>query len=315
MSRSLVRVSVLASLLITAACTQTPAQVDLRGHNNYGRSGEQNYASDRRNNPAPVVNKYASSGSTYRSTSPVYTNNTKTYSAPVSQTTEQSAGVQSIGVSDLAPPSKNDKSSDAGKTVNPWTNKQRSDAGDESFSLSPRGKTSGGKQMISEIAREEKPVAQLESVIEKEAPVKSKEVKLISKNATLGGFMWPVNGKKIVSGFGPKGGGRTNDGINIASAEGEPVWASADGEVVYVGNELKGYGNMIIIKHSGGKSTTYAHLNNASVEKYDRVKQGDIIGYVGSTGNVKSPQLHFAIRQGKEPVNPRKFLKSDMAGL
>jgi murein DD-endopeptidase MepM/ murein hydrolase activator NlpD len=106
-----------------------------------------------------------------------------------------------------------------------------------------------------------------------------------------------------------------NDGVNIASVEGEPVWAAADGEVVYVGNELKGYGNMVLIKHSGSKTTSYAHLNRATVDKYDRVKQGDIIGYVGSTGNVKSSQLHFAIRDGTKPVDPKKYLSTKVAGL
>jgi murein DD-endopeptidase MepM/ murein hydrolase activator NlpD len=104
-----------------------------------------------------------------------------------------------------------------------------------------------------------------------------------------------------------------NDGINIASSEGEPVWAAADGEVVYVGNELQGYGNMVLIRHDGNRSTTYAHLNRATVDKYDRVKQGDIIGYVGSTGNVKQPQLHFAVREGKNPVDPRKYLARSLA--
>ena len=133
-------------------------------------------------------------------------------------------------------------------------------------------------------------------------PVKSE----IASNAS--GFMWPVNSKKIISEYGPKGGGKANDGINIASADGEPVWAAADGEVVYVGNELAGYGNMVLIKHQGGKATTYAHMSKATVEKYDHVKQGDIIGYVGSTGNVKEPQLHFAIRDGSSAVDPMKYL-------
>ena len=125
--------------------------------------------------------------------------------------------------------------------------------------------------------------------------------------------MWPVSSKRVISEFGPKGKGKVNDGINIASADGEPVWASADGEVVYVGNELEGYGNMVLIKHTGDKATTYAHMSRTTVEKYDRVKQGDIIGYVGTSGNVKEPQLHFAIRDGKDAVDPLKYLDRKVA--
>ena len=124
-------------------------------------------------------------------------------------------------------------------------------------------------------------------------------------------FTWPVNGKKVLSTFGQKSKGKVNDGINIAMNDGEPVWASADGEVAYVGNEVKGYGTTVIIKHADNKSTTYAHMMRANVDKYDRVKQGDIIGYVGDTGHVSQPQLHFAIRDGRQPVDPYKFLQKN----
>ena len=93
------------------------------------------------------------------------------------------------------------------------------------------------------------------------------------------------------------------------------MWASADGEVVYVGDELKGYGNMVMLKHKGGKISTYAHLSRVHVEKYDRIKQGDILGYVGSTGNVKEPQLYFSLREGKTPMDPNTVLNQNVAGL
>jgi murein DD-endopeptidase MepM/ murein hydrolase activator NlpD len=148
------------------------------------------------------------------------------------------------------------------------------------------------------------------------APAQMKsESKPAKKDERAGGaFLWPVNGK-ILSGFGPKKGGKVNDGIDIAAAEGEPVYAAADGEVGYVGNDLKGYGNMVIVKHPGNKNTVYAHLNRASVMRADRVKQGDILGYVGSSGNVKDPQLHFAVRDGNTPVDPQRYLESKVAGL
>jgi len=128
-------------------------------------------------------------------------------------------------------------------------------------------------------------------------------------------YIWPVASKNVTSAFGSKGTGKANEGINIAADEGEPVWAAADGEVVYSASTLKGYGNMVLVKHAGGKTTTYAHLARSSVEKYDRVKKGDIVGYVGSTGNVKSPQLYFAVREGTQAVDPQKVVDRKVAGL
>lgn len=122
------------------------------------------------------------------------------------------------------------------------------------------------------------------------------------------GYIWPIESQKVVSSYGSKGSGKVNEGINIAAEQGEPVWAAADGEVVYADSSLKGYGNMVLVKHKGGNTTTYAHLSRKVVEKYDRVKQGDIIGYVGATGNVSSPQLYFAVREGAEAVDPKKYI-------
>lgn len=127
-------------------------------------------------------------------------------------------------------------------------------------------------------------------------------------------FVWPVSGGKIVSHFGPKAAGRSNDGINIAMAEGEPIWAAASGTVVYSGSDLKGYGNMIIIRHKDGWMTAYAHARTLSVKKNQVVKQGDIIAYVGMTGDVQTPQLHFAIRNGRTPVDPELYLPKNVAG-
>jgi murein DD-endopeptidase MepM/ murein hydrolase activator NlpD len=124
----------------------------------------------------------------------------------------------------------------------------------------------------------------------------------------LNHFSWPVRGT-IVSGFGPKSGGLYNDGINIKAKEGTEVKASEDGVVAYVGNELKGYGNLIIIKHSGGWITAYAHLAKTNVARGAKVKKGQKIGLVGSTGNVTSSQLYFGLRKGRDAVNPKNYLK------
>ena len=124
-----------------------------------------------------------------------------------------------------------------------------------------------------------------------------------------GKFIWPVKGK-VISGFGAKKGGIYNDGINIKASEGSNVKAAADGRVIYAGSELRGYGNMVIIRHDDGWITAYAHQRKNSVKKGQWVKKGQVIGQVGSSGNVDRPQLHFAIRKGRKVEDPKKFLSS-----
>ncbi len=122
-----------------------------------------------------------------------------------------------------------------------------------------------------------------------------------------GRFMRPVDGK-IISDFGPKDGGLHNDGINIKAAKGAPVRAAENGVVAYVGSEMAGYGNLVLIRHEGRWMTAYAHLGKTLVKKGDVVKIGQSIGTVGSTGTVDSPQLHFEVRKGTEAVNPSAYL-------
>ena len=113
---------------------------------------------------------------------------------------------------------------------------------------------------------------------------------------------------KLISKYGKSKEGFYNDGINIISQKGAVVISSEDGKVIYSGNEIPGYGNLILIKHSKNWITAYAHLSEVFIEKGRLVKKGEKIGSVGSTGNVRSPQLHFEIRKGKEAVNPLEFL-------
>ena len=120
-------------------------------------------------------------------------------------------------------------------------------------------------------------------------------------------FIWPVKGK-LISKYGRSEDGFYNDGINIDSKKGTKVISSEDGQVIYSGNEIPGYGNLILIKHSKNWITAYAHLNEVYIEKGIKVKKGERIGSVGNTGNVRIPQLHFEIRKGKESVNPLEFL-------
>lgn len=120
-------------------------------------------------------------------------------------------------------------------------------------------------------------------------------------------FMWPVNGK-IISNFGPTANGLHNDGINIAAPRGTPVRAAENGVVVYAGNQLRGFGNLLLIRHADGWVTAYAHNDTLLVKKGDQVKRGQVIARVGSTGNVSSPQLHFELRKGTEAVDPKPML-------
>lgn len=120
-------------------------------------------------------------------------------------------------------------------------------------------------------------------------------------------FDWPVKGT-IISGYGNLGSGRKNDGINIKAALGTNVKAADSGTVAYAGNELKGFGNLILIKHPDGWITAYAHNDRLFVKKGQKVSRGEKIATVGSTGSVTTPQLHFEVRSGKKAVNPRPYL-------
>jgi murein DD-endopeptidase MepM/ murein hydrolase activator NlpD len=350
----LTRLSLLATLLMgMAACTQTPAMVELKGQNTYGPNGS-----------TTSGNSYASSS---YSSSSRHASNLSSESIPtVASAPVATVSSSSIGVSDLSAPTAKGSSSSivasntssaspapfrqasaapvkpealkpaagqnkvsATTNTNPWTGKPREvelqPLEETSFNIRPQPKTTSGikEQMVSEVQAKpasETTISKLDSIIGNEGgnqPLESGASKAVTvaKPVVSSGYIWPVSSKKIISTYGPKGKGRTNDGVNIASSQGEPVWAVADGEVVYVGNELKGYGNMVLIKHSGNQSTTYAHLSRPNVDKYDRVRQGDIIGYVGNTGNVKEPQLHFAVREGKDPIDPVKFMKQKVAAL
>ncbi|WP_227010454.1 LysM peptidoglycan-binding domain-containing M23 family metallopeptidase [Pelagibius marinus] len=120
-------------------------------------------------------------------------------------------------------------------------------------------------------------------------------------------FHWPVQGR-VLSSFGAKKGGEHNDGINIAAPRGTPVRAAENGVVAYAGEELKGFGKLLLVKHAGGWVTAYAHNEELLVAAGDRVVQGQTIARVGSSGHVERPQLHFEVRRGTRAVNPETQL-------
>ncbi len=118
--------------------------------------------------------------------------------------------------------------------------------------------------------------------------------------AGRGRFVWPVQGS-LISGFGSKADGQRNDGLNIAANPGDPIRAASDGEVVYAGDQVPSFGNLVLIKHPGGWVTAYAHMGRILVKNRDPVVQGQQIGVVGQTGSVDRPQLHFEIRYAASP--------------
>jgi murein DD-endopeptidase MepM/ murein hydrolase activator NlpD len=141
------------------------------------------------------------------------------------------------------------------------------------------------------------PVAQPEAA---KAPTPEPE-----QTASISGdFRWPARGR-VIAGFGANGG---NEGINIAVPEGTPVKAAEAGTVTYAGSEVKGYGNLVLIRHENGYVSAYAHNGSLNVKRGEQVKRGQVIATSGQTGNVTSPQLHFEIRKGSTPVDPVKYL-------
>jgi murein DD-endopeptidase MepM/ murein hydrolase activator NlpD len=129
---------------------------------------------------------------------------------------------------------------------------------------------------------------------------------------SLPGFRWPVKGQ-VISAYGAKPNGLRNEGINISVPEGTSVRAAESGVVAYAGNELKGYGNLVLIRHEGGWVTAYAHNKELFVKRGDTVKRGDVVAKAGQTGSVSSPQVHFEIRKGATAMDPLKFLNNATA--
>ncbi len=129
----------------------------------------------------------------------------------------------------------------------------------------------------------------------------------VASSNFAGKFDWPVRGN-IIGKFGVQGGGRVNDGVNIAAQRGKVVGAAAPGVIVYSGNEIGVFGGLVLIDHGGGWITAYGHLGGIDVEKGSRVVTGQRLGVVGDTGYVTQPQLHFQVRRERKPVNPLPYM-------
>jgi murein DD-endopeptidase MepM/ murein hydrolase activator NlpD len=163
------------------------------------------------------------------------------------------------------------------------------------------------KPAVSAVVNQNEP-AQSASVVAPAPDTLDKDAaKLAEGTGALPKFRWPANGR-IIAGYGPSTNGQQNDGINIALPENTPVKAAEDGVVAYAGNELKGYGNLVLVRHPNGYVTAYAHAKELLVKRGDQVKRGQVIARSGQTGNVNAPQLHFEIRKGASPLDPTRFL-------
>jgi len=137
---------------------------------------------------------------------------------------------------------------------------------------------------------------------EKPLPVK-KQIKELRPQK----FIWPLKGK-VVAKYGPLSGGMFNNGINIAGSEGEEVKAIADGEVIYIGTNVKGFGNLVVLRHYGGWFSAYSYSKMADIKKGDFIAQGEAIGYIGANNEHKKPQLHLVLRKKKKLVDPVHYL-------
>ena len=150
-------------------------------------------------------------------------------------------------------------------------------------------------------------------VAEAKPKLREPEVADVARVSPAGlNLRWPLKGK-VISGFGNKPGGLKNEGINIAVPEGTSVRAADTGVVAYAGNELKGYGNLILIRHPGGYVTAYAHAKELFVKRGDKIERGAVIAKAGQTGSVSSPQLHFEVRKGATALDPMKYMASTTA--
>ncbi len=125
-------------------------------------------------------------------------------------------------------------------------------------------------------------------------------------------FRWPVKGR-IISGFGTRSDGSHNDGINVSVPQGTSVMAAENGVVAYSGNELKGYGNLVLVRHANNWVSAYAHNDELLVKRGDKVRRGQVIAKAGASGSVSQPQVHFELRKGSRPVDPTKYMSSATA--
>jgi murein DD-endopeptidase MepM/ murein hydrolase activator NlpD len=125
-------------------------------------------------------------------------------------------------------------------------------------------------------------------------------------------FRWPVKGR-VIAQFGARPDGGHNDGIDLAVPQGTSVQAAENGVVAYAGNELKGYGNLVLIRHANNWVSAYAHNAEILVKRGEKVRRGQVVAKAGATGAVSQPLVHFELRKGSRPVDPTKYMSDQAA--
>jgi murein DD-endopeptidase MepM/ murein hydrolase activator NlpD len=182
----------------------------------------------------------------------------------------------------------------------------------------PRAAPPAGKHAATVRKRDVKP--RRKSEVTRQVPAPQPVQIVVSKPAdaqadeSYAVFDWPVHGS-VIARYGARRDGQHNSGIDIAVAEGTPIKSSADGEVIYAGDGLKWYGNLVLVRHADDYVTAYAHAKELAVKRGDEVKRGDIIGWSGRTGQASTPRLHFEVRKDSAPVDPMPLLRRSSASL
>lgn len=309
-----------------AACnmTQPPAEVVVKGTNLYGTRNAQpvrmaRVTPEQEAMAAPVAHRPVGSGASRASATHSSANVAPSSAIVGNAPHKPQATAAKVMVKDLAPlaPAKVEPAPAPEIAQAP----EAAAAEEAVVTAAPTLQEPALKQLSeaeAELARAVKEEAEMQAGVLPEpqarAVAENKTIAEAPAAASSKGFIWPVKGK-VISEFGSKVGGEYNDGINIAAQQGEPIVAAADGEVVYSGNELRGYGNMIIVRHDNGLMTAYAHADRILVSKGERVKQGVTIATVGKSGGVEQTQVHFGVRKDKQPIDPMTVLGGDNLAL
>lgn len=289
----------LTSALFLAACTQSPAGIVNRGTEGYSRSGSSGY-----NQPMGSI-----SGPTYKAASVGSVSSgdlaPPTVDAPSAISSSDVAPPVSVMSNDVPPPQPTPQTPPAAPlyvddTVPPASAPSAAPANPNmtSYETNPSHILGAVKAGTTTTPPSAAPTTPAQVIANTPSTPTTGE---------KGKFVWPVHGR-VIQGYGKKADGSFNDGINIAANQGSPIVAAGDGEVVYSGSDLQGYGNMVIIRHANNTMTAYAHAERILVDKGEQVKQGTTIATVGKSGGVSEPQLHFGVRVNKEPVDPTGYL-------
>ena len=294
------RVILIPALALLAACTQEkPAPIVYKGSHFYGKDG----AFDRRGNELPKYSEYnpapMDGDQAAKYTDQDYGVSAEINTVEAVDLTEPSAPVETAPI--VIMPPKEEMPAETVVIDTPYQRQQQRVEPDIVMPSAPEPIEEPVLAPLPELSAA--PPISLTTYDPKPSEPKS-------SFSSEKSFLWPVRGE-VISGFGSKSGSKRNEGINIKARSGEPVRAAGDGVVVYADNRIGSYGNMVIVQHQGEYLTAYAHASDMVVKKGDHVVKGQLIGFVGDTGGVSEPQLHFSVRKNKISIDPKPLLVDD----